>query len=219
MEIIENKEICSNCGGKCCKKSGCDYTVDDFDNLSFNYLYELLQEGNISIVSTLKITITANDKEWITPFLYLRSRNINRPIVDLLSLKTTCSQLLENGCRYTYQERPSGGKNLIPSPNYDCRHNINQRELLKEWERYQKVLSRLVKRISGMSVDQRLRLDVENLLLDLFNQNFENVSAIEIQEICGMVPHLTKAFPEESLRAKQKYEENPKVKSKNKLSR
>lgn len=29
MEMFENKEICKNCGGKCCIKSGCDYFVND----------------------------------------------------------------------------------------------------------------------------------------------------------------------------------------------
>ena len=39
------------------------------------------------------------------PFLYLRERNTGRDVVDLLSMKTPCSNLTEHGCNYTYEER------------------------------------------------------------------------------------------------------------------
>ena len=90
MEVLfENKDICSKCKGVCCKKSGCDYSASDFEHLNTNFLYEKLKEGKISIVSyqdfkQIKGKITS------TSFLYLRARNKNRDIVDLLSLKTTC---------------------------------------------------------------------------------------------------------------------------------
>lgn len=32
MEYV-NKDLCEKCGGYCCKKSGCDYGVDNFDIL------------------------------------------------------------------------------------------------------------------------------------------------------------------------------------------
>ena len=34
----ENKEICKQCGGYCCKKSGCDYFVSDFESMKLYYL-------------------------------------------------------------------------------------------------------------------------------------------------------------------------------------
>lgn len=217
-QVFENRDICASCGGKCCKKSGCDYTPSDFSDLSFNALYELLQQGNISIVSSLEFLLTPDGKYWVTPLLHLRARNINRPIVDLISMKTSCSQLLENGCKYSYEERPSGGKNLIPQPNDNCYTNIDLQVLMQEWNTYQKLLARLVRRFTGLSVDQQLRLDVENLIIDLLNSNVENVSEMELKEILGMVPHLTRAFPEETLKAKQKCEQASKVKTKNKLN-
>ena len=55
MERVENREICGKCGGKCCKKSGCDYSTKDFNDLSVNAIYKKLEEGNISIVSFLRI--------------------------------------------------------------------------------------------------------------------------------------------------------------------
>jgi len=98
--------------------------------------------------------------------LYLRARNINRPIVDLLSLKTTCSQLGPTGCNYSLEDRPSGGVNLIPKENNDCYRLIDQLKIMEFWDYYQKVLSRLVKRITGLSVEENLKKDIENLLYD-----------------------------------------------------
>jgi len=41
---LENLELCKKCGGRCCKKSGCDYIPDDFQELTFNYLFNVLSE-------------------------------------------------------------------------------------------------------------------------------------------------------------------------------
>ena len=115
MEKIEyeNKEICAECGGFCCKKCGCDYSVDDFDDLSVDAIQKLLEEGHVSIVSFQNFK-EINGKMTCSPYLYLRERNINRPAVDLLSMKTRCSSLTDTGCMYSLENRPSGGVNLIP---------------------------------------------------------------------------------------------------------
>ena len=122
MEKYENKDYCRNCGGYCCKKSGCDYWVDDFNDKSLKGLLEVLSSGNISIVSLLKFQKLKNEKIVAVPFLCLRARNTDRDIVDLLSIKTTCSMLTENGCSYFLEDRPSGGVNLIPGKSrFECR--------------------------------------------------------------------------------------------------
>lgn len=197
MEKFENKDLCKACGGKCCKKSGCDYASTDFNNLGINSLYEILVEGRISIVAGIVFEILPNGKLFATPILSLRARNIERPIVDLLSMKKTCSQLTENGCSYSYEERPAGGKNLIPAPNQKCYPNISQLEILKTWESYQRVLGKLVKRITGNTVDEQFRIDVENLFIDISNKNFDGVNELERMDIESLLPHLIEAFPQE----------------------
>lgn len=197
MDIqYENKELCKQCGGKCCKKCGCDYLPKDFSDLSTNGLVEKILEGSISIVSALNINKLPNGGETITPILLLRERNINRSSVDLLSLKTTCASLNENGCKYDLEHRPSGGKMLIPMENNKC-YNENPNLKIQEWLRYQKILERVVKRITGKSVDECLKEDVKNLFIDCLNQNYEGVSKIELEEIATLLPHLVLIYPEE----------------------
>lgn len=193
---MENKEICAACGGKCCKKSGCDYASTDFKDLGINHLYEILMNGKISIVSTIKLEILPNGKKIANPILLLRARNIDRPIVDLLSMKKTCSQLTETGCSYSYEERPLGGKNLIPVSNGICYPNIPPTDILDTWDSYQKTLSKLVKRITGNTVEQQFSIDVENLFIDVLNGNFEGVTELELRDIKGLIPHLIEIYPE-----------------------
>lgn len=112
---FENKDLCKKCGGRCCKKSGCDYFVSDFDVIDKSSLVKLLDTGNVSIVAALSFRTLKNKDRVVEPFLYLLARNIDRGIVDLFSLKKTCSMLTDEGCTYTLENRPGGGVNLIPS--------------------------------------------------------------------------------------------------------
>lgn len=194
---MENKDICRQCGGFCCKKSGCDYASTDFKNLGINNLYSILLEGRISIVSAISFEKLNNGKLFANPILFLRARNIDRPIVDLLSMKKTCSQLTKDGCSYEHDNRPAGGRNLVPALNRKCYSELPQMEIINTWNSYQRTLSRLVKKITGNTVDEQFRIDVENLFIDILNQNFDGVNEIELMDIKSLLPHLMNAFPQE----------------------
>lgn len=211
MSKYEDKDICSRCGGFCCKKSGCDYSTDNFTDLSINALQEKLAEGNMSIVAMLNFHELSNGKLTVSPFLYLRARNKDRDVVDLLSLKKTCSMLTDTGCSYSLEDRPKGGVNLLPRDPKPCVPDVDPYEIVKGWERYQKVLQRLVKRITGMSVDAKLREDVINLYVDILEENFDGVSPIEIEDIRGMIFSLIKVYPEELRIAQKRVNDRKKV--------
>ena len=69
---LEDKKICERCKGECCKKSGCDYSTDDFPDLSMKALEEIIKEGKTSIVAAIGTKRTKNGKKFIVPYLYLR---------------------------------------------------------------------------------------------------------------------------------------------------
>lgn len=203
---LENHEMCAKCGGKCCIKSGCDYKTTDFENLKIDYLQSKLEEGYISIVAFQDLTKMPDGKIINQPLLYLRARNINRPIVDLLSMKTTCASLTPSGCKYRSEERPSGGLNLIPKEYGERCYPLNPpKDIVKSWEPYQKILSRLVKRLTGKSVNEQLKIDVENLFYDCYCKNFDGVMDIEIADILSMLPLLVQVYPNEYEKAKKRY--------------
>lgn len=194
----ENKELCKTCGGYCCKKSGCDYYVEDFKDLSYKGLLNVLAEGNISIVALLKFSKLKTGKLAVTPVLYLRARNEGRDIIDLVSIKKQCSLLKEDGCSYDLKNRPSGGANLIPAGNkYNCFPEKDPLEAILKWEDYQKVLSRIVKRYTGVSVDEKIRQDVYNLFVEFLNGELDKVPIEEKLDVLGMIESLLEIFPNE----------------------
>ncbi len=201
---MENLDICKKCGGFCCKKSGCDYLPRDFSDLSFNGLYQKLQEGNISIVASLGFEKLPNGKLIANPFLYLRARNKNREIIDLFSMKTTCSMLTEGGCSYSHNERPFMGKNLVPASEQKCFPLEDPNKLMDDWMSYQKVLSKIVKRMTGMTVEEKLSEDVEQLFMDLLTNNVDGVSLMEIQDVRSMIGYLSEIYQKELNSATQK---------------
>lgn len=203
----ENKDICSKCGGRCCKKSGCDYSTENFDKINAQELYKILEEGKISIVSLVRFEKNKEGKEYISPFLYLRARNKNRPVVDLISMKTTCSQLTETGCAYSFEERPKGGVNLIPSEK-KCYPDKDPYSIVSGWEQYQNLLRKIVKRLTGKSVEAKIKEDIEELFYNVGMQNFEGVSEIEIADIIPFTRKLIPLYLEEASRAVKRVEDS-----------
>ena len=204
MEKNENLDLCRACGGRCCKKSGCDYSTEDIKDLSLSGLCNILDEGKISITSIFIKDILPNGKKYTYPLLLLRARNTNRDVIDLLSLKTRCAQLTEAGCIYSYEDRPTGAKNLTPQANGKCYPTINPTELARLWIPYQKLLGRLVRKYTGLSVEDKIREDVEKFYDDIFNENFEYVTQEEIKDVRGFAIDLAYQYPKEYNKALSK---------------
>lgn len=197
VEINENTEVCKNCGGRCCKKSGCDYWPSDLPDKTYKEILKFLENGKVSIVAMMNFK-RINGKLCNFPFLYLRGRNTGRDVVDLLSMKTPCSNLTEHGCSYTYEERPSGGKNLTPSKEGLCYPKEDNLQKVLEWSAYQKQLEKIVKRYTGLSIDNKIKEDVVTLLTDIKEENFKNVSELEIIDVERMLPMLIECYKEQA---------------------
>lgn len=202
MEKVENKDICKECGGFCCKKCGCDYFVGDLEDSKIEYFESLLDTGRVSVIAALDFHYNANGTVGVIPTLYLRARNIDRGEIDLLSLKKTCASLTEDGCFYSLENRPSGGSTLIPVRNRECYSEVDTLEELKKWGRYQKILHRIVKRHTGMSVNQKLKEDAEAFFYDVMMGNFDGVKDEELLDVYQFLPDLGRAYPEELAKAK-----------------
>lgn len=203
MLEYENKELCKSCGGRCCKKSGCDYFVSDFSLINKNEIIKALETGNISIVSALMFSKGKAGQNVVTPFLYLRARNIDRDIVDLFSMKRQCSMLTNTGCSYSLENRPSGGVNLIPDAN-TCYPLLNPVEEIKKWAPYQGLLSKLVKRYTGKSVNEVLRENVTEVFYEVLTKQFDGVDKREIDDILSQIDDLAICFSKEYKQAKEK---------------
>lgn len=204
-----NKDICTKCGGKCCKKSGCTYYVSDFESLKLEYLEQELDKGYISVVATLMIREMDDDTVQISPFLYLRARNKNRGVIDLMSFKTECASLTSTGCTFPDNKRPSGGVYCMPNVNNELCENKDLENETQKWAPYQNILSRIVKRRTGKTVNAKIKEDVEELIFNYYTQNYDIAGRDEIDEIEKVIPYLKKFYKEEYCKALLRISKTP----------
>lgn len=145
-EANTNKELCSKCKGRCCKNCGCFYSPRDFKEISYRYLKREIQKGYISIDLVKK---TKKSRDVPRDTLVLRVRNVDSPIVDTDQdhRPRSCSRLTDEGCTFSYEDRPTGGKKLIPILNVEgylmCYPSYSYVECAQEWSHYQWTLRRL----------------------------------------------------------------------------
>ena len=136
----ECPEICTMCGGRCCKKFPCHMSPDDFEDLSLNSLIRELNKGYISIAKARKDVFSKYR-------LFLRMRVEGHPIVDLdVDEKKLgpCVLLTPTGCILPYEKRTMGAKFLVPFEEKNgmihCLQYYGQEELLEDWKPYQNIL-------------------------------------------------------------------------------
>ena len=150
-------ETCKKCGGRCCKQSGCECHPIDFD-YDQEKMYKALTTGNysISLLTTdwgaFKQTsygVTLNREriiQCINYALYIRMRNKDRPIVDLIHMREIegpCSMLKEDGCSVSFEERPLFGKLLHTVEEHGisiCKSPLSRDFLYESWKDYQEIL-------------------------------------------------------------------------------
>lgn len=130
MDIVknENPDICKQCGGQCCMNMGCHLHPDDivkrFGAITRETLIQALKCGDYSADFWDGDVREDNDievpyEELKSDCWYLRARHIGSKAIDR-SCGGVCANLTKHGCKFSWDDRPSGGKALIPQENHDC---------------------------------------------------------------------------------------------------
>lgn len=159
VENNENVEMCSKCGGVCCKKYSGAYHPED------------LNDGKPFTMESLEALITREEDpvsiDWyedednlidtLGRGYFIRPRHIGGDIVDP-SWGASCINLTENGCKLPFEKRPAACKALIPkkSINDHCISIADQMYPDKDvddkliyygwWKDYQTMIHKLVKK-------------------------------------------------------------------------
>ena len=151
-----NVQVCAKCGGACCKKCGCHFSPEDFEEISFEFLKKELEKGYISIDSVPGETIYQ-----LLDVYILRARNQGASVVDLGYRRSPCILLTDTGCKLDYSHRPAGGRLLIPvvefhhdpeSMTKKCKSTYNIKDCCYEWLPYQGILRRLIQYFDGKEI-------------------------------------------------------------------
>lgn len=162
---LQNLELCSRCGGSCCRNSGCSYLPIDFKDISFSSLKKELEKGYISIIAQIVIIDYKVEVN-----LFMRTRNVGRPVVDLLSTSSPCCLWSQKGCPLSPEERPSVGVLCIPGYENEhlCCHPIVSDDMLAvPWKKHQKTLKALVSYLTGKSVKEVIQKQANDLIQQL----------------------------------------------------
>lgn len=127
----EDQSRCSACGGYCCKQSPCFFMPEDFPDLSLEALLKEFREKDY-------LALMADD----IPYISMRSERWKGRVQYSTLALGSCVFLTPTGCKFSYDERPTGGKLLIPSA-HGCYLKLDAESFSKAWSPYSKVLHQL----------------------------------------------------------------------------
>lgn len=137
IENNENPEICSKCGGKCCKNFAGAYHPHDFDELKTVEDFErILIDGKISI--DWYEGFTEDDQ----PGYFLRPRHVGGDVIDP-SWGAQCIHLTDTGCELSFNERPYFCKKLEPHASNKCSEPDIKHRYAEAWFKYHNLLKAL----------------------------------------------------------------------------
>lgn len=144
---LEDKEICKNCGGKCCKAAACHFAPGEIEDLSVEGIKKLLKKKTyISVVrhSSSICESILRDFRPSGPYYYtlrMRSRGTGAAAsVAEINADQKCVLLTSKGCKLPYEKRAMGAKLLIPKKDGKCEQLYGMDECVHDWKPYQKEL-------------------------------------------------------------------------------
>jgi len=152
-----NCNICIRCGGKCCKNMGCQFSPDDFPDLSYKALKKEIQQGHISIDWWVGDIDTKKNR--LEKTYYLRMRNKGYGIVDGSWGGQCALWNPETGCPLPFEKRPKGARMLIPRESKPCDdHEYTKEMAIMDWRKHYKTLKRLAAFFSKQTVNEWKRI-------------------------------------------------------------
>lgn len=143
---LRNPEMCAKCGGECCKRCGCFFSPDDFEEVSYESLKAEMAKGYITIEHVDLDMYYMVGYAWV-----VRVRNQSDPVVVSSVYhrpNSPCVMLGPDGCKFDWEHRPAGGKLLKPDNGLMCDSDYTLRQTVREWRRYQNILYMLAEYFS-----------------------------------------------------------------------
>lgn len=154
IEDNENKNWCSECGGKCCKRMGCHFspeqvfgdkprTVETLQAFLDRGIFAVdWWDGDIRTEHEYK-GAKPSEEEKLSQVYYVR---MGHKGVDHLfdpSFGGECKMLTPTGCAFSFEDRPRGGQALVPGRTPEgkcnCRSTYTKVDCCIDWLPYQEL--------------------------------------------------------------------------------
>lgn len=155
-QYIDNKGIykldsyCLQCKGECCKKTACLWAVSDFKEISYESIKAKIEDKEACIDWYDNEGVDPHSKKSITFILRVPEETADEVYP---SCGGRCSMLTDKGCKFSYENRPKGGR-LLRVANLGCESDYAKEEAAKDWKPYQEILWRIVNDYGYTSVGQ-----------------------------------------------------------------
>lgn len=127
MENNENKLICSKCETSCCKQHPCAVFPEDVKPFTLANIVNMLK-GNYSINSW---DGDVGKYDELGCVYYIMPKVKSQKQIVTSSWGGECILLTDKGCKLSWEQRPTGGKLLIPSETRckpDIPDNLSDKE-------------------------------------------------------------------------------------------
>ena len=206
--LLVDSTICSSCKGACCKNSACDYLPADIPMYKKDII-KLLKSKKATIASNVVVGVI-NEKITSAPMLYIKAREVGKGDIDLISFKTSCSHITENGCGL--DKKPSGALLLIPGPGglngteeTRCKNLIEDKRTLvmHEWLKHQKLLTQIVEYLTNDSFENLYRYEIinaANRIIEAGNKITQTEYEVaQLLEIMGIYKYLVKVYKDTTI--------------------
>ncbi len=159
--MIENNEdydICSKCGGECCRHLPGPMFPQDFDkdlnrNKIKNNLLKAINSGLYSIDYWEGDPLQSDDNEpgnddldtisWGRAY-YIRPRIRGNDIIDP-AWYGECIFLTSTGCALDWEQRPSGCRAVVPEKNHECdlQGNYGKQDSAVAWLKFNDIIRKI----------------------------------------------------------------------------
>lgn len=153
--MYDNYELCSKCGGKCCKQMPGLFIPSDFKLITKDMLKTMVESGCYIFDGEWNYNVKTEQDELlycIRPATKGESKlniivNLHpSSLFSYIGEDFECFYLTENGCELNTNERPHECKMLEPK-EVNCKYHgvVNKLEIVKLWRNYSEMIKEIIK--------------------------------------------------------------------------
>lgn len=144
IEFNEDNTICALCNGACCKSHPCAVFPQDVIPFTKEHILEMV--NNKYTINWWEGDVIPNGNLYQVYYLMPRTKSENTSYCG--SWGGECIFFKNNkGCELEWNNRPTGGKSLIPNKEFKCKHTINpsdKKAACIEWRNHQLLLKEVI---------------------------------------------------------------------------
>lgn len=153
IKMNENLGICRRCGGRCCFQMGCHTHPDDiikrFGPITKEVLITALKCGDYSADSwdgdiRYDKDLPIPEGDYKMECWFIRSRHIFEKAIAR-SYGGICANLTKHGCKFSWDDRPTGGRALVPNEGGECEDTeFGKADAVLAWLPYSDLIEEIV---------------------------------------------------------------------------